>query len=546
MIGVRIRGERETAYRRTTVAAPQARAASVAIGAHESAIVFGVTTVVAIATALWYAFIVRDAVGDALSRTYAALVAVHAADPHLAAIGFIWPPLPTLLQIPLLIAPRLAFYGASGNLVTALFAGLTAVVVNLILVRGGLPRAFRMIALILFFLNPLIAFYAVNGMSEMPFVYFLAQATYCYLRWADTRHWPWIVYAALSSAAMALVRYDTLFFAAAFVGAIFLTIGPTLRQPARSQLEAVCLTYLAPVVYVFALWIFFNWQIKGDPLYFWNSEYSNAFLVRGQSLNTEVQRIHASIPAFAAYILRLFLLLSPLLVGTLIPLAIVAIRRWNRTIIALLGLLLVVPLFQAYSYRAGQTFGFLRFYISLIPAGVIAACELIRLVPAGRWRQLAPAVLCIGLLVGNLTAAYAMERSDQQTGLCDPNASAEQIFLNAWTHPTQHQDTCRDARAMAEYIGAHITTRSIITDVSGNPVVVFSGHPASFVLLSDRDYEDQARTLPATLEYVLIDRTNTSEFHALTAYFPTLDTPTTAGLTLVDMEGDYRLYRIQR
>ena len=225
MIGVRIRGELETAYRRTR----SSRAAGAGGERRDKR--------TRICHRLRYHDGRRD--GDRpLVRLCCPRCGGGRAEPHLcrpgggtcrrpalAAIGFIWPPLPTLLQIPLLIAPRLAFYGASGNLVTAFFAGLTAVVLNLILARAGVPRALRMIALILFFLNPLIAFYAVNGMSEMPFIYCLVQATYCYLRWADTRHWPWIVYAGLASAAMALVRYDTLFFAAAFVGAIFLTIG---------------------------------------------------------------------------------------------------------------------------------------------------------------------------------------------------------------------------------------------------------------------------------------------------------------------------------
>ena len=136
--------------------------------------------------------------------------------------------------------------------------------------------------------------------------------------------------------------------------------------------------------------------------------------------------------------------------------AIVAIRRWNRTIIALLGLLLVVPLFQAYSYRAGQTFGFLRFYISLIPAGVIAACELIRLSPpADGANSHRP---CSAL-------AYSWAISPRHTRWNDPTSKRDcaiptqarrRSSSTHWTHPTQNQDTCRDARAMAEYIGAHM------------------------------------------------------------------------------------------
>src|SRR6266508_4007713 len=136
----------------------------------EALVVFSVITAVFLAEAAWLAFVVGFMPGDALSRTYSALVAVRSADPHLAAIGFVWPPLPVLLQIPLVLLPRLTHYGLSGGVVSAIVAGLTAVALCPLLARAGLSRWQRWLAIALFFANPLIAFYAGTGMSEMPFL----------------------------------------------------------------------------------------------------------------------------------------------------------------------------------------------------------------------------------------------------------------------------------------------------------------------------------------------------------------------------------------
>jgi hypothetical protein len=514
------------------------------VGRAELYAVFGTVAAAATLVAAWLSFVVQDVLGDALSRTYAALVAVHAAEPHLAAIGFIWPPLPTILQIPLLMSPHLAFYGFSGGVVCALFAGLTAVVLDLLLARAGLGRTFRFVGIALFFLNPLIAFYSANGMSELPFLYCFVQAIYCYLRWTDTRHWNWLITAAFASALMVLTRYDALFFSAAFAGVIVLTVVGAFRALSWPRIEASVIAYLTPVAFVTLLWVYFNWQIKGDPLYFLRSEYSNAYLVRDQLLLPEIQQVRASVVAFALYLLRLTWFLSPLLLAASVPLAISAVRRRDLVPLGLAVLLAVVPLFQAYTYRQGQTFGFLRFYISLIPAGLIAGCEVVRRAPPGRWRALAAAMLLLGLVAGNLSTLYATERVYRQRALCDPAVSPEQEFNHAILHPTRTVDACRDAREMGTFIATHVRTRSVIADVSGNPVVLFSEHPELFVLLSDRDYETQARTVPASLHFVLDSRTNSPEFRALDGYFAGLNSDTPPGLTLVHASGAYRLYAI--
>ncbi len=193
--------------------------------------VFGATFAFCTAVAAWFAFVVQDVISDALSRTLAAVTVVHSAYPKLASLGFIWPPLPSFLQVPLVRIPALAFYGFSGGIVCALFAGGTAVVFDLIFARAGLTRPVRFAALaLLFVFNPFMLFYAVNGMSEMPFLFCVVTATYFFLRWTDTGQSNWLTAAGVASAVMVLTRYDAVFYSAAFAGAIILVHWGRLRR----------------------------------------------------------------------------------------------------------------------------------------------------------------------------------------------------------------------------------------------------------------------------------------------------------------------------
>ena len=63
--------------------------------------------------------------GDAAARVAQAWYVIASRDPHLAAIGFVWNPLPSLLEIPLValrgLWPALTQYMFAGTIVSAVF-----------------------------------------------------------------------------------------------------------------------------------------------------------------------------------------------------------------------------------------------------------------------------------------------------------------------------------------------------------------------------------------------------------------------------------------
>ncbi|TMD88323.1 MAG: hypothetical protein E6I78_01165 [Chloroflexi bacterium] len=140
--------------------------------------------------------------GDALSRVGNAEYVLYSHDPHLAAIGFVWNPLPSLLIMPLLplkvLFPQLVERGFAANIVSCVFMAGAVYQLWHILSDLGLHRGWRLLLTLLFALHPMVVFYGANGMSEAPFLFFLILATRCLAAWLATPRLEWQVYTGLS------------------------------------------------------------------------------------------------------------------------------------------------------------------------------------------------------------------------------------------------------------------------------------------------------------------------------------------------------------
>src|SRR5690349_19080871 len=88
-------------------------------------LVFGSSLLFYLAVSAILVFGANVILGDALARVANAYRILFSRDPHLAAIGFVWSPLPPLAVLPLLplksLWPDLVARGFAGNIVTALF-----------------------------------------------------------------------------------------------------------------------------------------------------------------------------------------------------------------------------------------------------------------------------------------------------------------------------------------------------------------------------------------------------------------------------------------
>src|SRR5271165_3885670 len=113
---------------------------------------------------------------DAIDRLTSAYMVWWDAPPKMASIGFATPPVQSLVYILPALIKALATTMIALPLVSALFAGGTLAVVGRLLRRCAVALPIRLVIVVLFAANPLFAFYASNGMSDMIYLFSLSLA----------------------------------------------------------------------------------------------------------------------------------------------------------------------------------------------------------------------------------------------------------------------------------------------------------------------------------------------------------------------------------
>ncbi len=182
-------------------------------------VAFGIYLVVAILLDFKY----KVYPGDAFSRMANGFYVIYSSDPHLAAIGFVWEPLQSLADMVVLLLgnhiwPALSHDEFSGSLVSALAMAGAAFQMCAALREWGVSRAPRLLLTGLFAVDPMIAYYAGNGMSESLFTFTLITATRYLLRWMRDRDLRSLAYSATALALCYLTRNEAA--TAALIGGI--------------------------------------------------------------------------------------------------------------------------------------------------------------------------------------------------------------------------------------------------------------------------------------------------------------------------------------
>ena len=529
-----------------TPIAPRLAQRAPALARNQGTLLFVGGTLVFVLVAAWLSFGVRLAVGDALSRTLSAVRVEHSRSPRLAAIGFVWPPLPTLAQLPLVLWPQLGFYGFSGGIVSALATGGLLATLNRLLRWANVTAWWRGLLLVLFALNPMLLFYAGNGMSELPFLFFFTVASFAFVRWQVSTHWRDLIVGGLATACMFGCRYDAIPYAAAFAAAVCLVFLVGERRFNPSRVEANLFAYLVPVAYAVGMWLYFNYLIEGDPLYFARNPYSNSFIVRNVASNAAVLALQGSWLTTGLFLIKTMLGLSPLLLTLLGVALFVILRQRNVGVLSVLMVLLVVPAFQLWSYRSGQTFGFLRFFLSMQPAGLLLAATLLQR-STGSARTALLALSAVGLLLGIWTTAAAMEKGGPGGIFADQVVFEETDFLGALRHPTTPIDNYAAARVAASVLRTRFAGQAvtIMGDISIDEVVLFSAMPQKFIGPSDPDFDQALQSPTAYADYLLTMQVADADprYMALRQVYPHVYEAGIKGYTLDQQIGPYRLYR---
>ena len=236
---------------------------------------------------------------DGVSRMANAYYVLYSRDPHLAAIGFVWNPLPSIATMPFLLfkdlwAP-LTTMGVAASLVTVI--AMTGAVYQLLrcLSDWGVPRLPRLLLTALFALNPMIIFYAGNGMSEALYLFTLLATCRYLLRWIHDGDVRSLSYAAVWLGLAYLARNEAA--AAALFGGIVVFVlsyrkraQPSPTRAAFSDLAIFALPFSA----CFLGWAFASDVITGQPFAQFSSQYGNSaqIVVNGAKVDLTYRLLH--------------------------------------------------------------------------------------------------------------------------------------------------------------------------------------------------------------------------------------------------------------
>jgi len=471
--------------------------------------IFATGFILNLAAACILAYVWQIGNADALARTTNAFYVLFARDPHFASIGFIWPILPSFLQIPLL--PLLHAVGHpefAGPIVSAFFGAGLLVVLSAILGQCGVTGRTRLLWLALVQCNPLFWWLAASGLSEMPAMFFLTLGLYAFLRLSTGIQA--LLLLAFSLVGAFLIRYESLSSMAAFAAALVLQRWPVRPQAGTrdgwmtvqwralrrdwDQLEGRLLVALAPAAYIIALWVLMNWMIMGDPLYFDHSVYSLAKapdVARnygpGHPLYHEMHNLPLTL-GFAVWRNTQGNVLFP--VVAVLALCIAAWRR-DRQLLGLVVLTAGTFALSVYEIYAGTFPPYLRYWSLTTPfAVVLAGCVAARLAGTRwaapfRWGASALLLLAVPVTLFGLTYGYGSIDEQRLGAYLLHNTGRYNYLKPADFYVVKEHDATLVSPALDRYSAKGLT---MIDTETGFSAVLYAHHPERLVISPDRDF----------------------------------------------------------
>ena len=514
----------------------------------EARVVFVASTIVYLALAAVLVFRYDSVLGDAMSRVANAYYMLYSRDPKLAAVGFVWTPLPSIVLAPFLplkaIWPPLVTRGFLANIESALLMAGSAVLLRGILADLGLARLPRLTLVAVFVLNPMSLYYGANGMSEAMLLFFLLAAVLPLARWMRQPTPLHLVVAGLALGLGYLGRYEAIapgLAATALVGAVSYRRGRRAgREPHDARNLAVSDGTLigVPVVFAFGLWAIASWLIVGHPFDTFTSRYGNTAQVSASRAGI-AGAVGGTGLDVVPYLGRQLVALAPAFGIVLVFALVVAWRRRDPWITAPIVVLGAVMGAQALTVASGGSFGWLRFQISAIPLTALLVGYLLSpawgrsslrakvapSAPRRRVRSAGAALLALVLTgAGSVTALIAWS---------DPALAREEhahvvpiadriLGVHPWQRLTLG-DLSGERRVAAAIDRLAPGNGTVLVDVAlGFPIVLASSHPQQFVITPDRDFPDAvADPVGSGIRYILVSR-DTGTMDAVSAKYPDL------------------------
>lgn len=316
---------------------------------------------------VWLGYFQGVLLGDAVSRTANAFYVLFCKPYRFTSMGLVWNPLPSLLQLPFAALAKLwrpfVTRGVGAAVVSALFAAWQGKTLLRTFEQLGAGRFSSLLITLLFCLNPYVFFYGANGMSEIIFTAFAMQIVCSLSLWMRRGNAGGLLSVAAGFVGMFLTRYEAIPFAAAVAFGMCVQYLSSPREKMfydherRGELffymEGSMWVTFFPLLYAVLVWVFYNWSITGNPLYFMNSGYSMS----------AYSDYYASYGGFAGAVGYVWARLWPFLA---VFAAIVILRLADGTLLrpdflVIAAVTLGLSVFQFFMIAKGKSGGYVRY-----------------------------------------------------------------------------------------------------------------------------------------------------------------------------------------
>jgi len=494
--------------------------------------------------------------GDAASRMANGFYVLYSRDPHLAAVGFVWNPGPSIVDlVPLLfyhLWTPLASHMFAASIASAVCMAGAVYQVGCTLEEWGVDRAPRLVLVAILALNAMIVYEGGNGMSEGVYLFTLTATCRYLLRWLRDNDLASLVYAASALGACYIARNEAAGPAVA-AGAVVLGVSYARRSSTKSIRAAVprrtriwgALTdatlFEMPFVTAFVAWAFISYIITGQAFAQFTSVYGTA-----SQLKVSSSEGGGPPPLLSDRILHDvhdILYLAPTVLVILILATVLSMLRRDVGILAPLSVLGAGLAFDAFAYITNSIAQWFRYFIAAVPLEVLLVGCIFATAPAviGLAVPTAPAgsrnrrlLVGVGAVAGVLLLLIPSAVTTVQ-GMSNPNVGFEERQHLAFIfskHPSKADNaapaTWPGMVSATNYLsGRHIANGQVLVDnFSGcvPQIIVMSPNPKIFVIPNDRDFQRiLADPLTFHAHYILdVDPVGNGTLTAINILYPAL------------------------
>lgn len=473
---------------------------------------------------------------DSPSRVANAGYVLMSRQPHLSAIGFVWNPLPSMVEIPVLtlshVWPVLKTHGLAGVVQSALFMAGAAVMIRRIALDRGTGTVWRWLAVGCFALHPMIVTYGASGMSEAAETFALVWCVRHLMQWVRTGRVGDLAWAGIALGVGYLSRYEAV---PAACGAALLVAVVAFDRARRSErVHSVILSVLIvmfPLVSAFSIWALTGWVVTGELFATLSSQYGNDSQVSA-AMDRASPLAGAASDDWVVIAARL-LGMQPFVVVAAAGAVAFAVLRRNATALVPVATLGPVLAFAAWGQFSSTTFGWFRFYLLAIPLVVCIALALWEprephaavARPDAMASRVGAGLLCASLVIGIPVTVQAM--SDERIGnqqlqfglksLADPQRfpASEQWYRRLMVND----------RALAAYFDRkQLPDGAVLMDTFNTwGIWLGSERPKQFVITSDYDFTATLnRPRDFGVQYIVASNPGISNADALNVRYPEL------------------------